>query len=104
MSSSEHTPNRMTKYQFWLIGFIAMMVLVLGTVSYHHIENLRWLDALYFSTITLTTIGYGDISPQTDAGKLFTIFYVLIGVAIIGAFINAILRRTASRRQERHDK
>ena len=102
--ASPGTPNHMTKYQFWLIGFVAMMVLVLGTVAYHHIEDMRWIDALYFSTITLTTIGYGDITPQTDAGKLFTVFYVLVGVSIIGAFINAILRRAASRRHERHNK
>lgn len=104
MASSEHTPNRMTKYQFWLIGFITMIVLLVGTTFYHHVENLRWLDSFYFSMITLTTIGYGDISPQTDAGKLFTVFYVVVGIAIVGAFINAIIRRAASRRHERHQK
>ena len=62
----------------------------IGTVAYHYIEGWSWLDSLYFSTITLTTIGYGDFSPQTDAGKIFTIIYIAIGVGMILAFINTI--------------
>ncbi len=65
-------------------------VIALGTVAYHFIENWTWLDSLYFSIITLTTIGYGDFSPQTDAGKWFTIFYIIIGVGIILTFINTL--------------
>jgi len=40
------------------------------------------LDALYFSAYTMTTVGYGDIVPKTDIGKIFTIFYVFAGVGI----------------------
>ncbi len=56
------------------------------------IESLRatWLDSLYFSTITLTTIGFGDFAPQTDAGKIFTIIYIGVGIGMILAFINTI--------------
>ena len=65
-------------------------IVAIGTVAYHYIEGWTWLDSLYFSTITLTTIGYGDFSPQTDAGKIFTIIYIAIGVGMILAFINTI--------------
>lgn len=47
-----------------------------GTVIYHFVEGWSWLDSLYFSVITLTTIGYGDFSPQTDLGKIFTLLYI----------------------------
>lgn len=40
--------------------------------------------------ITLTTIGYGDLSPQTDLGKLFTILYILVGIGIILNFIHTV--------------
>ena len=90
------------------IVVIGMSVLSVGVVFYHHVENLKWLDALYFSVITLTTVGYGDIVPTTDAAKLFTVFYVLIGVGIIAATANYLLRRTFTRRieirQERHER
>lgn len=66
------------------------IILVIGTFAYHHLEGWSYLDAFYFSFITLTTIGFGDFAPQTDAGKIFTIIYIVIGVGIILAFINTL--------------
>jgi hypothetical protein len=71
------------------LALTASMVLLMGTLVYHFVEGWRILDSLYFSVITLTTVGYGDFSPQSDFGKVFTIFYVLIGIGIILGFINA---------------
>ncbi|MCP4423630.1 MAG: two pore domain potassium channel family protein [Chloroflexi bacterium] len=68
---------------FWLV----VIVLGSGAWFYHVQEGWSWLDALYFSVITLTTVGYGDLSPQTAAGKIFTIVYILIGLGIISSFI-----------------
>jgi len=77
---------------------------MIGALFYHHVEKLRFLDAFYLSVITLATVGYGDLAPKTDAGKIFTIFYVLIGIAIVGASVNYLLRRAAIRRLEvNHD-
>jgi len=64
--------------------------LSIGTVVYHMIEGWSWIDSFYFSIITLTTIGYGDFSPQTDGGKIFTVFYIIVGIGIILSFINTI--------------
>jgi hypothetical protein len=84
------------KYQG--ITFLALLTLIVGTVFYHYVERFSWIDALYFCVITLTTIGYGDIAPKTDVGKLFTILYVLVGVGIIAAFAHTLLERAADRR------
>ncbi len=65
-------------------------ILIIGTVVYHYLEGWTWLDAFYFSFITLTTIGFGDFAPTTDAGKVFTIFYIVLGVGVILAFINTL--------------
>lgn len=66
------------------------IVVGLGASIYHYLEGWTWIDCFYFSVITLTTIGYGDFTPQTDGGKLFTIFYILIGIGIILSFISAV--------------
>ncbi len=79
----------------------AVAALGTGTVFYHHVENLKWLDSIYFSVITLTTVGYGDITPHTDAGKIFTIFYVLIGIGVIAGTANYLLRHALNRRWEK---
>ncbi len=68
----------------------AFVIIIVGTVVYHYVEGWTWLDAFYFSFITLTTIGFGDFAPQTDAGKIFTIVYVVIGVGIILTFVNTL--------------
>ncbi len=67
-------------------GAIALL-LISGTWFYVQIEGWRILDALYFSFITLTTIGYGDLTPKTDAAKIFTMFYAAAG---IGLFLKII--------------
>lgn len=61
-----------------------------GTVFYRFVEDLAWLDSLYFSVITLTTVGYGDFSPATSTGKVFTMFYVLVGIGIFVALVTEI--------------
>ena len=70
--------------------FTTNFFIVLGTIVYHYIEGWSWLDTLYFSVITLATIGYGDFLPQTDLGKIFTLLYIVIGVALILGFFNSL--------------
>ncbi len=68
----------------------SFIVLMIGTVAYHYLEGWSWVDSLYFSIITLTTIGYGDFAPQTDGGKLFTIIYIFMGLGMILSFIHTV--------------
>ncbi len=79
------------------LALAAFLVLATGTMVYHYVEHLSWVNAYYFSVITLTTVGYGDIVPHTDVGKIFTTFYILAGVGIITTFISYSMRRQAHR-------
>ena len=65
-----------------LAGLIIIFLLI-GTYSYHILEGWDYIDSLYFSTVTLTTIGYGDLYPTNNASKLFTVFFILSGVGIL---------------------
>jgi len=69
---------------------VVFIVLAVGTLFYHFAEGWTWLDSLYFSIITLTTIGYGDLVPTTPLTKLFTIIYIFIGLGIIFGFVMQI--------------
>jgi voltage-gated potassium channel len=68
-------------------------LLLTGTIFYSIVERWSVLDALYFCVTTLATVGFGDFSPQTDLGKIFTIVYILAGVSVILAFANMVLER-----------
>ena len=61
----------------------------------------RQLD---FTVVTLTTVGYGDIAPQSTAGKLLTIAYLLVGiglvVALVGEDASHVIRANAEARDE----
>jgi hypothetical protein len=61
-----------------------------GSITYRVLEGWEWVDCLYFSVVTLTTVGYGDVAPATPGGKIFTIFYIIIGLGIILNFIEMI--------------
>ena len=87
--------------QYRDIIYVTVVVLILGTVVYHYAEDWRWIDSLYFSMITLTTVGYGDFHPQTDLGKLFTIFYIIVGVGIILSFVDAVHTHFNPRRRRK---
>ncbi len=60
-----------------LLGLIA-----LSTIFVHTVEGWSWLDSLYFSIVSVTTVGYGDLVPQADATKLFLILYLPVGIGV----------------------
>ena len=65
--------------------------MIAGVVAYSFLfEDWDVVDALYFSMVTFTTVGYGDISPGSQMGRLFTCVYAVAGIVIIGAIIGKI--------------
>lgn len=66
-------------------------VMVIGIIGFASIEHLSWLDAIYVTVTTLSTVGYGDIVPVTVAGKIFTIFFIVSGVGTTGYMLVLIL-------------
>ena len=59
------------------------------------LEGWSPVDALYFSVVTLATVGFGDLHPTTDAAKLFTVLYILFGLGVIAAFISELMKHRA---------
>lgn len=86
--------------EFLELFVLVVVTLAAGTLFYWQIEGWSPLDAFYFSSITLTTVGYGDLSPETAAGKLFTVSYLFTGIGLIAAFLNTVARTAIEQRDE----
>lgn len=76
--------------------FLAIALLLSGTLFYRSVEGWSWVDSLYFSATTISTVGLGDLSPQTNLGKIFTVLYIFVGVgvfvALFAQFARALLK------------
>ncbi|MFH1400590.1 MAG: potassium channel family protein [Nanoarchaeota archaeon] len=72
------------KLQNKLIAAVSVAVLLtgFGTGMYVYLEKWTLVDSLYFTTMTLTTVGYGDLVPSHTLSKLFTVFFAFAGVGI----------------------
>jgi len=90
-----------------VVCFLFILALFIGAAIFHSIENYSYLDSFYFTTSTTTTVGYGDIFPRTEGGKIFTIFYSTFGVvlffymvtlfAVVGADMDSVIPRITTR-------
>ena len=72
-----------------LLLFVAL--LAIGVLNYSFIfEQWSILDSLYFTTVCLTTVGYGDITPTTQASKMFATFFALGGIVVLGLVLGVV--------------
>lgn len=83
-----------------IIIYVAFIITV-GAVLYHWLEGWSWVDSFYFVVITLTTIGYGDLTPTTPLTKLITIFYGVNGVIVLLMLFDVIRNQRRWRITER---
>ena len=56
---------------------VAGALVLTGTIVYWRFEDWTIIQALYFSVVTLTTVGYGDLTPTSAGTQIFTIIYIL---------------------------
>ena len=85
--------------EFQILALLSLATLFSGTILFRSIEKWSWIDSFYFSAVSLTTVGYGDLTPTTDKGKLFTVLYLFIGIGIIAALINNLVKNQAAKRR-----
>jgi voltage-gated potassium channel len=96
--SIEEKEFRRVQAQMRAVAGFAAITLFGGGTIYHFLMHLGWIDAFYFTTVTLTTVGYGDIVPKTPGQKLFTMLFILIGVGIIATFASLLVKSSGARR------
>lgn len=80
-------------FTIFAIIFIYAGVIFQVEQRYHPETFQSFLDAAYFAVVTMTTVGYGDITPVSDAGRLFTVLMILTGIALIPTQLGDLIRR-----------
>ena len=85
------------RFLFYLVLFF--LALIGGTVGFMVLEGLGPLQSLYFVIVTMATVGYGDLSPQTPAGQVLAMLVILTGVGTFLSMIGNATELFLSRRE-----
>ncbi|QCE40346.1 potassium channel family protein [Psychroserpens sp. NJDZ02] len=88
-----------TLYRSKIYTAVALLILLLivGVLGFRFMSNYTWVDALYMTVITITTVGFGEVQPLDDVSKIFTIFLILNSVVIVGYALTIITEFILSR-------
>ncbi|HDR4420492.1 TPA: potassium channel protein [Bacillus cereus] len=76
--------------QLWIAVICMTFVVILGTVGFMTIEEISLFQAFWMTMITVLTVGYGDAVPVTQAGKVFALLIIPVGVGIVTYAIGVV--------------
>lgn len=82
ISSPPEFPARFPRRILYALTAVAIAILI-GTIGFHFIEGLSLLDSLYVAAQTVTTVGYGDVTPGTAKGRAFAIVFMIGSVGVV---------------------
>ena len=68
----------------------SLIIIILGSIGIHFAENMEFKDAIWWSFVTTTTVGYGDISPSTGSGRIIACTLMLVGIGLIGSLTSTL--------------
>lgn len=75
---------------FHYVFLITFTTLIIGSLGISIAENMTFTDALWWSFVTTTTVGYGDISPSTSLGRIIAVILMIIGIGFLGMLTGTI--------------
>lgn len=77
-----------------------IVILVFGTVFFHHVEGWSWLDSYFFTVVTISTVGYGSLVPVTVLGKIGTTIFIFVGLGVFAVAIQQFAHYHMQKRKE----
>jgi len=82
----------MGRFKLRIALLLLLMIILFGTVGYTLIENMTPFDAFYMTLITISTVGFSEISPLTQAGRLITVIIIVSGISLLSYTLGQIAR------------
>lgn len=76
--------------EFRAIIFLLIVATLIGTLVFRSVEGWSWLDAAYFSVVSLTTVGDANLAPSAAVTKIFAMAFSLVGIGLMLAFISRL--------------
>lgn len=89
------------KFRLKIYFAIFIVLLAVGIIGFMLFENMSLTNAIYFSIVTMATVGYGDIHPKTEIGKILTIIIIIGGVGTFLSVVASITDVFVNRREEK---
>jgi len=81
--------NTLGRNAIWIV----LLFLAAGTAFFSYTEGWNTSEALYFCVVTVTTVGFGDYVPSSDAGKLFVSAYILVGLSLFSTCLGVLVAK-----------
>jgi len=81
---------RLLKSKIYTAIALIVCVVFIGVLGFKTISSYSWIDSLYMTVITITTVGFGEVQPLDDGSKIFTVFLILSSVVIVGYALKVI--------------
>ncbi len=79
-----------SRRQVLIAILLLFIVIVIGVIGYMQIDNFGFIDSVYMTIITISTVGYGEVKDLSDGGKLFTSGLILASLIILGYTISIL--------------
>ena len=79
-----------SKRNLILAGIYLIGIIVIGIIGFMMIDDFSFVNAMYMTVITMSTVGFREAQPLSDAGKLFTTFLILASLGVLTYFITSI--------------
>ena len=91
----------MIKFKAFTLVLTLTLIISSGTVFFKLVEGWSWLDAYFFTVVTISTVGYGSLVPATAAGKIGTTVFIFLGLGVFAVAIQQF-GVYAMRKREEH--
>lgn len=73
---------------FFMAGIYLTLIIIIGVVGYSVIEDYSFVDALYMTVITASTVGFREVQPLSEGGKIFTVILIISSIGVLTYFLS----------------